>query len=210
MTRLLICLLTVASCFAVACGAKEENSGSQPAAGPPTEAASANSQGKSLDEELARLKVSTALVIPSNQVSQLPVWSPEGDQLATRVGGRWYRVNLRQIVLNPFDWKAQKAGKVDQKESVVLAPGAEIHRWQKAQTAARANQQTVTTILGLKLELLKEGSRTSFIATKFGQTPRLIWSVEENCEGLILSPDEKYVAFVGENSGTFVVSLEAL
>lgn len=210
MNRLFICLLMAALCFVVACGAKDENSASQTStqssASPKPEVA----QGRSLAEEMARLKVSTALVIPSGRIAQLPVWSPDSDRLAGMVGNRWYMVNLRQIVLNGFDWKTQKAGQVSVKESVALAPGVEIERWQKAQAALQENRLAVSTKNGVKLELRKEGANTSFITTKIGQNPRVIWTVEEKCEGLTLSPDEKYVAFVGETSGILIVNLDDL
>jgi hypothetical protein len=214
MSRLIICLLMAALSFVVACGGKDENNASQnppqTSAGPKPEASQTNAQGRSLAEEMARLKVSTALLIPSSRIVHLPVWSPDSDQIASMVGNRWYRVNLKQVALNEFDWKTQKAGQVSIKESVALAPGVEIDRWQKAQATLQENRLAVSTKNGLKLELRKEGAKTSFIATKIGQNPRVIWSVEEKCEGLTLSPDEKYVAFVGETSGILVVNLDDL
>jgi hypothetical protein len=212
MNRILICLLIAALLFVVACKAKEENNASQTASNSNAKTADspANSQGKSLDEEMTRLKVSTALVLPSERIVHLPVWSPESDQIASMVGKRWYRVNLKQVALTEFDWKNQKVGQVSVKESVALASTIEMRRWQQALASLQENQKIVTTKNGLKLELRKEGTITSFIATKIAQKPRTVWSVEENCEALTLSPDEKYVAFVGETSGVFVVNLSDL
>jgi hypothetical protein len=210
MNRLFICLLMAALSCVAACGTKQDNHASETSASPKPEASQTNAQGRSLAEEMARLKVSTALVIPSARIVHLPVWSPDGEQLASMVGNRWYKVNLKQVALKEFDWRTHKAGQVSVKESVVLAPGVEIDRWQKGQAALLENQQVVITKNGVRLELKKEGANTSFIATKIGQNPRVIWSVEEKCEGLTLSPDEKYVAFVGETSGVWVVNLEDL
>jgi hypothetical protein len=212
MNRILICLLIAALLSVVACKAKEENNVSQTASNSNAKAGDspANSQGKSLDEEMTRLKVSTALVLPSERIVHLPVWSPESDQIASMVGKRWYRVNLKQVALTEFDWKNQKVGQVSIKESVALASTIEMRRWQQALASLQENQKIVTTKNGLKLELRKEGTITSFIATKTAQKPRIIWSVEETCEALTLSPDEKYVAFVGETSGVFIVNLSDL
>jgi hypothetical protein len=212
MNRILLCLLIAALLSVVGCGAKEENNASQTASNSnaKTEGSPPNSQGKSLDEEMARLKVSTALVLPSERIVHLPVWSPESDQVASMIGKRWYSVNLRKVVLTEFDWKNQKAGQVSARESVELASTIEMRKWQEALASVQENQKIVTTKNGVKLELRKEGTSTSFIATKIAQNPRVIWSVEENCEALTLSPDEKYVAFVGETSGVFVVNLSNL
>lgn len=213
MNRIVICLFVVTAFLSVsACKAKEDSSTAETAsnAGAKTDSSSAQSQGRKLEEEMARLKVSTALVLPSSRIAILPLWSPEGDQIASMIGNRWYRVNLKQIVLQEFDWKSQKAAQVSVKDSVALASTIEMRRWQQALKAVPENQQTVTTKDGVKLELRKEGEKTSFISTKIGQNPRTLWSVDENCQSLTLSPDEKYVAFVGESSGVFVVNLSDL
>jgi hypothetical protein len=205
-------LMMVVVLSVAACKGREDNPASQaPASGNANaEASPTKSQGRNLEEEMARLKVSTALILPSSRIAHLPMWSPEGDQIASMVGNRWYRVNLKQVVLQEFDWKNQKAGQVSVKESVALASTIEMRRWQQALNAVPENQQTVTTKNGMKLELRKEGANTSFISTKIGQNPRTLWSVDEHCQSLTLSPDEKYVAFVGETSGVFVVNLSDL
>jgi hypothetical protein len=213
MNRILPCLLIIAALLSIAaCKTKEDNTASQTSSNSSakTDVSPTNSQGKNLEEEMARLKVSTALVLPSSRIVHLPVWSPESDQIASMIGNRWYRVDLKQVVLREFDWKKQKAGQVSVKESVVLASTIEMRRWQKALKELQENQQIVTTTKGVKLELRKEGANTSFITTKIGQKPHTLWSVEENCQSLTLSPDEKYVAFIGEASGVFVVNLSDL
>jgi hypothetical protein len=207
-----VLMMMVVVLSVAACKGREDNSASQATASgnANAEALPAKSQGKNLEEEMARLKVSTALVLPSSKIAHLPLWSPEGDQIASMVGNRWYKVDLKQIELHEFDWKSQKVGQALVKESVALASTIEMRRWQQALKTVPENQQVVTTKDGMKLELRKEGAKTSLIFTKSVQNPRTLWSVEENCQSLTLSPDEKYVAFVGETSGVFVVNLSAL
>ena len=60
---------------------------------------------------------------------------------------------------------------------------------------------------GTRIELRQQDLGTQFVITPKGSKSEVLWTTDlENCHGLALSPDDKYVAFVCELNGVIVAT----
>lgn len=161
-------------------------------------------ESESLISEMTRLGVDSALIFPIQGVDDYPVWSPEKDFLANKVSGKWFKVDLNHIKLVDGAWREnQKIGVIDSAESVSAASNTEVEQWKKSKSIR--GSRIVKTTSGATIELRAEGLSTSLVVTPKGQSPIVYWtSGLENCHSLVLSPDEKYVAFIAELNGVVI------
>src|SRR5262245_51798360 len=58
-----------------------------------------------LADEMRRLEVREALVLSSQEIAGEIVWSPRGDFLAVQAEGKWRKVDLRRLRLEPATWR---------------------------------------------------------------------------------------------------------
>ena len=167
-------------------------------------------QLQTLDRELDRIGTATALVMPAQDIQESPLWSPASDFIAVNVLGNWQKINLAEIALKPTAWRGSQRIGVINSSSISGASREEISAWRKV---SRMNPSRVTTKGGMKIELKLDemGMSTSLIVSRKGEKPSLLWVAEaEHCHSLVLSPDERYVAFVSPMNGMVVMKLDDL
>jgi hypothetical protein len=162
-------------------------------------------QGSStLDQELTRLHLHTALVIPAPQVEGHPLWSPASDRLAASVGGRWQTVDLSHLALQEGKLRGGLSlGMVAGTSSITESSAAPP--WKGT---ARLGPWRVQLKSGLVLELRPEGDElsTSLVLTRPGSPEQVVWTTErESCHDLVAALDDKHVAFVCDQNGVFVI-----
>jgi len=156
--------------------------------------------------EYDNLKVHTALLAPSSGVDESPLWSPDSRLLGVNVEGRWYQVDTAKVVLQSADWHKQRIGRVSSGDAVSPLNETEITPWKKA---TRSDSTVVVDHVGNKLEFVRKNPRTAFVVTAKGRKPLTLWTSDlENCGELSLSPDGRWVAFICEQNGVFVTSLD--
>ena len=156
---------------------------------------------QSLDRELRRLGVQTALVLPTSALDESPLWSPDSRYVAGNVAGAWEKVDLEHLRLEPAKWRGgQGIGAVDSKASALEVGLLEAWR-SSAESAAR---RKVTD--AFSIEFRHEGLSTALVLGQRGQAPKTLWRSDlENCDAAVFSPDRKYVAFICETNGLFVM-----
>jgi hypothetical protein len=156
---------------------------------------------------LTRLGLSSALVISSQAVDEQPLWSPDGDQLAVSVEGKWSKLDLGSVSLQKGTWHGDEAiGVASPAPRLSNITAAEVGDWQKS---AKFDPRRITTKNGMTVELEQVGLGTVFRTTKKGQKPAVFWKTSlENCHSLTLSPDETLVAYICELNGVVVTVLE--
>lgn len=161
---------------------------------------------RSLAEELNRLRTHTAIVLPSSAVDEYPLWSPSGDYIAVNVMGKWYKVNLSEISLQKGLWRGgQEIGVISSRTSVSDASDKEVEQWKKV---SRFSPRAVTTKAGTNIELKGTDLGTTLTIRKREQKPQAVWTSEtENCHSLVLSVDDRYVAFICESNGVAIMRL---
>jgi len=156
-----------------------------------------------LDEEMKRLGVRSALVIASEAVDESPVWSPAGDALAVNIEGRWGRVDLGSVALEPGTWRdKQPIGVLNPPASLSRIEEGTVEKWKKSGTYGA---RKVVMPDGTTVELRQDELSTKLVVTKRDAKPKTLWtSGFENCHSLALSPDGHYVAYICELNGVVV------
>lgn len=166
-----------------------------------------DSKTKNLESEMLRLKINTALIVESQAIDEYPLWSPESDFIACNVMGKWYKVSLTNIELAEATWHGKTIGIVSDADPATSLTDSEKSSFEKVSVF---NAREVTTSDGTKIELKENNDFSiSLIITKKGKKSNKLWtSGGENCHSLVLSPDEKYVAYLCEMNGLFIMKLK--
>ncbi len=162
---------------------------------------------KTLNSEMIRLKTETVLIVQSQAIDEYPLWSPKSDFVACNIEGNWYKFRLTNIELADAVWRGQTIGVLTTRDAQTSLTENERVQFDKV---SKFNPREVTAKNGTKIELKETGNMTvSLIVTKKGEQPKILWtSGGENCHSLVLSPDEKYVAYLCEMNGLLVMKLK--
>lgn len=153
-----------------------------------------------------KLRVHTALLAPSSGVDEMPLWSPDSKVLAVNVEGKWYQIDTENVLLDRADWHKKHIGRIGSRHAISPLDTANIERWQKA---TLSNSTAIVDRAGNKFEFVRKDLRTRFVVTAKGRKPVLLWtSYAENCGELSLSPDGHWIAFICEQNGVLVTSVD--
>jgi len=157
----------------------------------------------SLASQMLRLGVHDAVVIASGGVDEHPIWSPDGKYVAANVDEKWVRVEVDRLRLEKAEWRGgHSVGLVRSHTAEQPVDEAAVRAWQRE---ARSDPRKVKTHSGTTVELRQNDLGTQFVVTRKGAKPEVRWTTElENCHGLALSPDDRYVAFVCEQDGVII------
>jgi hypothetical protein len=155
---------------------------------------------------MIRLKTETVLIVQSQAIDEYPLWSPNSDFVACNIQGKWYKFRLTNIDLAKAKWRGQVIGVLTTKDAYSEMTSKEENEFKKV---SKFNPREATTKNGTKVELKMEGMSVSLIVKKKGKKAKKLWSSGgENCHSLVLSPDEKYVAYLCEMNGLLLMKLE--
>jgi hypothetical protein len=160
-------------------------------------------------EELRRIDVDTVCVVQSQAIDEFPLWSQQGDYIGVNISGKWYKVNLNKIRLERSTWRRQKQPigvAINGLSLLEEVSQGEVEAFKKV---SKLNPRSINTKDGISVELRSQGFETAFIIKKKGEKAKLLWTTEmENCHSLVLSPDQRYVAFISELNGLIIVRLK--
>lgn len=161
---------------------------------------------KDLNSEMTRISTETALIIQSQVIDEYPLWSPNSDLIACNIQGEWYKFELTNINLADIQWHGQTIGMLTTQDAYSKLTDEELKAFEKV---SKLNPREVTTKNGTKIELKLEEMTVSLIVTKKGEKANVLWtSGGGNCHSLVLSPDEKFVAYLCELTGLLIMKLQ--
>lgn len=159
-----------------------------------------------LESELLRLNTETALIVQSQAIDEFPIWSKDADYIGCNIMGKWYKIRLTDIQLEDAKWRDHTIGVLISEDAGSEMTEAEVTEFQ---SNSNFQPREVTTSNDTKIELKMEGFSVSLIVTKKGAKPKTLWtSGGENCHSLVLSPNEKYVAYLCEMNGLLIMSIK--
>ena len=161
---------------------------------------------KDLSSEMTRIGVETVMIFNSQAIDEYPLWSPDSNFIAANIEGEWYKFKLKNIHLSEAEWRKQKIGVLVGNNSFLPLTQSEQEDFRKT---LNYNSRSIYTKTGDKIELKLGGFSTSLILTKNNHKPITVWkSGLENCHSLSISPDDKYVAYLCELNGLFVMKIK--
>jgi len=155
---------------------------------------------------MTKFNVSTTLIVRSEAIDEYPLWSQDSRFVAANIMGNWHKFDLKNIKLSEAEWKQQKTGIVVNKDTMSDLTNQELEQFY---LHSKNGGRKVITQTGEKIELSLSDFSSSLIITQNNSQPTILWrSGIENCHSLSLSPNEKYVAYLCELSGLFVMKLK--
>ena len=120
---------------------------------------------ETLESELERLQLKTALLIHSQSLDEFPIWSKNSDYIGFNLAGNWQKINLKNIELKEVDWRNSKIGYLTTENAFSEMTQEEITEFQNS---SKFQPREATTSDGTKIELKMNGMRVSLIITKKG------------------------------------------
>jgi len=157
-----------------------------------------------LASEMARLRIHTALLIPSQAVDESPVWSPDSRYLGANIQGQWFKLDTSKVRLQEATWHRQKIGAIAKPTLEPLAKSNAL-AWAK-QEQRRTGDATGKS--GIKAARKSAELSTSLVLSK-GTGSWVVWRSDlENCGELTMSPDGVYLAYICETNGVIVTDME--
>jgi hypothetical protein len=157
---------------------------------------------------MRKLGVHTILLLQSQAVDEMPLWSPDSRFVAVDIEGKWHKLDTWAITaLGAAKWHGQEIGAVHD-ELRLNVTVAQVNKWKGK---SQDNPREGVSKSGIKVQLTQhqEDLSTSFVISKGSQKKTLWTSGLENCYSPVFSPNEKYVAFICELNGVFVTDIEA-
>jgi hypothetical protein len=161
--------------------------------------------GSSLRDEMAKLNVHTALLVPSQAIDEFPVWSPDSRFLAANVQGNWFKLDTTKVELREATWHAQRIGVVRSKPKLEALTREEAAEWAKL---GQHGDRKVKGESGVRAEMQHHELSSSLVVSQ-GSRSSVIWKSDlENCGALSLSPNTSYLAYICETNGVLVMDVE--
>jgi len=163
-------------------------------------------ESNNFNSELKKNRIDQVLLISSQAIDEFPLWSPDSNFIGVNIEGKWCKVNLNEIKLEKHEWKGGKTIGIPSTQPIL----EEISKkdLKKFKRVSRSNARVLKTKGGTKIELRQDGLSTSLTITNKGEEVTTLWSSEsENCHSLVLSPNQKFVAFICELNGLIVMKL---
>lgn len=155
--------------------------------------------------EMNRFDVNTVLLYQSRTITYRPVWTADSKALLFYMDKRWVKLDLTQVILQPAEWNHRFIG-LNSTEVLDSVFDYELNRTtiQKEPGASRK----ITTSKGVTYELkVTPDFTTRFVKTKGRRTVTLWETGGDNCLAPVLSPDEKFIAFISESNGLMLYAL---
>lgn len=159
-----------------------------------------------LESEMRRLGVRSALIVPGAFFDEHPVWSRDNGRLAFRTEDRWKSIPLAPVRLVEAKWMGGQSIGV---ASPSLSPsdGSERSVKERERHGTLGDRKVIARD-GTTVELKMSELGTALIVTKPNLPPETVWSSEvENCHSPSLSPDQRLVAYICEQDGLIVTAL---
>ena len=128
------------------------------------------------------------------------------DYIAFNINQKWQKIRLDNIDFETVKWREQKIGYLISKDVITELSEKELTEFKNV---SKFNAREVTSKNGTKVALPMTDLRTSLVVTRKGENATTLWtSGGENCHSLVLSPNEKYVAYLSELNGLLIMKIE--
>jgi hypothetical protein len=170
-----------------------------------------------LSGEMKRLNIDTALVLHSQSVDSLPAWSADSRYVIVQVEGKWFKTDVSVLKLREAQLHRQRVGLAMEYKPEQMSDD-EVSRYKKGLSQKELHRITdanereanaaVITKAGLRVDIPHKELSSGLRITKAGRSVFVWQSDMENCYGLSLSPNGRYVTYLCELNGILVTDPE--
>ncbi|NBX53420.1 MAG: hypothetical protein EBT63_07230 [Proteobacteria bacterium] len=158
-----------------------------------------------LGQEMERLGVDNVLIFQSQEIDEYPLWSMDSNFIAVNIMGRWRKFNLKKVSLIEAEWHQKKIGFSKSSKGIFL----DFSDLERENFLISHIQEDFVNQKGEKIQLIQKGFSTSLILTELDGQKKVLWKSEiESCHSLNLSPNKKYVAYICELNGLFIMKID--
>lgn len=161
----------------------------------------------SFEKNLEALKCHSVLLFKSEEIRDPIHWSLDGKAIGVKVAGRWVRIDLDGLILKRFKWRNDLDIAAPTTLPVMKDLPDDVRKsWLPAIEDDSRRVRTRTGTI-LELEPLDKGGVSFRITPSDGRT-REIWRTSiEDCQGFVLSPDHRWVAYICGKHGVVLTKL---
>lgn len=164
------------------------------------------SQG-SFEKNLQALKCDTAFIVKSPTIRDPIHWSPDGKEIGIKLEGRWVSIALDSLVLKRYKWRDN----LDIAGPIGLPELKPLDSRQRAGwiSAEEEHSRKIRTNTGTRIEFayVEDGAVALRVSWPDGMA-RDLWRTKiEDCGGLVLSPDHRWVAYIAGINGIIVMKV---
>lgn len=159
-----------------------------------------------LQTELTILQTNLVLLVSSGAVEERALWSPQSDYVACRLLGKWMKIPLNNLELKEGQWQGQKVGLLKNPALIRQLYESELKLFR---ATSEVQPIVIRTKPGIVYSLRPDGQGMVLVAKGRNGESRQLWSSgKEACHSMSLSPNEKYLACLCEQSGLLLTRLE--
>ena len=157
------------------------------------------------EQELQKHNYSIALVVPSSEIDEYPLFSPNQKFLSFNVGGRWREMSLSKLQLTSATWLNKEIGFPDRVINNWFIPDKLQARYLKH---TKTNPNRLVLSDSTVVEIKMEGLGSSLYITQSGDSARKIWTTGmEPCFNLAVGVNQNLIAFICPMSGMLIMDV---
>lgn len=160
-----------------------------------------------LQSEMARLGVSTAVVMPAASIDDYPILSLDGRYLYANMAPQgWWKVDLNAVVLGEAQYREKLIGIIQKGSTVAPAADDEVEKVRKASPPL---EEKLVLKNGTRIQWEQQGALGMKLLRQVpGKSPDTLWETDMAvCGYLVSSPDE--ALFVTYCEGVGFIAMQA-
>jgi hypothetical protein len=171
---------------------------------------SCNNKLSILENKLNKIDSKICILVKRKDIDDHPVWSTDEKCLALNFSGKWYKVQLREIVLKKIKWRNENVGINTNQASISLMP-------ETAPTTANYHleksingRSLFNSNIGYQAYCQPIGFGTKLVLKNNHFEKEILCSDSlDNWHSPSFSPSGKYLALISEKTGLIIFLIDS-
>ena len=153
------------------------------------------------------LNIHTVLVVSGQDLDEKPLWSADSRFLAVNTQGKWRKIDISEFKeLKAAKWHSIVIGVIAPAPAQMPVSADQVKAWDRN---PKNDPRKALLKSGITIELPEERLSTGLVLSRDGKRHQVWTSGMENCYQPVVSPDDRFVAYICELNGVFVTDLQA-
>ncbi|MEK7539269.1 MAG: hypothetical protein AAB595_01330 [Patescibacteria group bacterium] len=161
-----------------------------------------------IEQQMLMTKSKYALLMPSQNIDEYPVWSEDSQSIYVNEEGQWKKISLSQVRLDPGIWHNDIPIGINNKKKSIITDSISQGKLDTLLSRTPHDPRNLILPNGTQIQLNQDLFATSFKITLPNQNTRTEWTTDlENCYDIVLSPNQRYILFKCELNGVFLMKI---